>query len=147
MIRRLTSADRAAWLALREALYPECPPGMHALEMDKLLEGGEETVAFGLVESPPSVEGLIEASVRGWAEGCHSGRVGYIESWYVSPRLRGSGGGRALMQTVERWARERGCRELASDTDLENVRSLGAHRRLGFEVSGRLITFRKVLDG
>lgn len=147
MIRRLTSADRPAWLELRRQLYPECPAGMHALEMDALLGGGDDTVVFGLIASPPAIEGLIEASVRGWAEACHSGRVGYIESWYVAPRLRGSGGGRALMETVEQWARERGCLELASDTDLENIGSLGAHRRLGFEVSGRLITFRKSLGG
>ena len=147
MIRRLTAADRPAWLALRRALYPGCPDSMHELEMGALLEGGEDTVVFGLLAAPPAIEGMIEASVRRWAEACHSGRVGYIESWYVAPHLRGSGGGRALMGAVEDWARGRGCLELASDTDLENIGSLGAHRSLGFEISGRLITFRKPLAG
>ena len=145
MIRRLDSTDRVAWLALRRALFPECPDEMHDLEMKALLEGGERTAVFGLVADPPAVEGYIEVSVRDWAEACHSGRVGYIESWYVAPRLRGSGGGRALMKAAEQWARERGCLELASDTDLENIGSLAAHRRLGFDVTGRLITFRKSL--
>ena len=145
MIRRIGAGDRVSWLALRRALFPECPDEMHDVEMNALLQGGDRTAVFGLVAEPPRVEGLIEVSVRDWAEACHSGRVGYIESWYVAPRLRGTGGGRALMKAAELWARERGCLELASDTDIENIASLAAHRRLGFEVTGRLITFRKSL--
>ena len=147
MIRRLTGADRAPWLALRQALWPECPAEMHDLEMDALLAEGNATAVFGLIVDPPVIEGFVEASVRDWAEACHSGRVGYIEGWYVAPRLRRTGGGRALMEAAERWALEQGCLELASDTDLENIRSLGAHRRLGFEVVGRLVHFRKSLTG
>ncbi len=58
---------------------------------------------------------------------------------------RRRGVGRALCEAFEAWARDRGCRELASDTWPENAASIAAHRRLGFEEVDRVVTFRKPL--
>jgi aminoglycoside 6'-N-acetyltransferase I len=46
---------------------------------------------------------------------------------------------------AERWARERGYREMASDTQLGNRIGERAHRRLGFAEVERAIHFRKDL--
>ena len=46
---------------------------------------------------------------------------------------------------AERWGRSRGCRELGSDTALQNAASAAAHRALGFEEVGRLVAFRRAL--
>lgn len=54
--------------------------------------------------------------------------------------------GRALIHEVERWARERGHRELGSDVELDNVVSLDAHEALGFEPVQRVQFFRKPLN-
>lgn len=55
------------------------------------------------------------------------------------------GAGRALVAAAEVWAREQGCREFASDTELENTESAAAHRALGFDDAGAIRCFRKVL--
>ena len=90
--------------------------------------------------------GFIEASLRSdYVNGTSSSPVGFIEGLYVVERARGRGVGRALVQAAERWAREHGCREMASDVLLENESGHAAHRALGFEETDRVVYFRKNL--
>lgn len=49
------------------------------------------------------------------------------------------------MEHAERWARERGFIELASDTTIENAESLAVHASCGFEETERLVKLRKSL--
>ena len=58
---------------------------------------------------------------------------------------RGLGVGRALITAAERWAADRGYRELASDTQWDNDASVAAHQALGFEPAGVIRCFRKRL--
>jgi aminoglycoside 6'-N-acetyltransferase I len=71
--------------------------------------------------------------------------VGYLEGWYVIPCHREKGVGAALVETAERWARSRGCIEMASNATLENIVSLQAHGRLGYREVEKLICFLKQL--
>lgn len=89
--------------------------------------------------------GFAEVGERSHADSCETHPVAYLEGWYVVPDRRGQGVGRALVEAVEAWARERGLRELASDTELENTGSQRAHGRLGFAEVGRVVQFRKLL--
>ena len=61
-----------------------------------------------------------------------------------SPRTPG-GVGRALVECAERWVREQGCTELASDTWLDSEASQRAHEALGFELVDRCVNYRKSL--
>ena len=90
--------------------------------------------------------GLAEASLRSYADGCESAPAAYLEAWYVDPDVRGRGIGHALVTIVEDWARAQGCRELASDADIDNIASQAAHARLGFSEIGRAVQFCKVLE-
>jgi aminoglycoside 6'-N-acetyltransferase I len=54
--------------------------------------------------------------------------------------------GRALVAAAEAWARAQGCREMASDTHLDNAVSRHAHARLGYAEMEHLVHFRKPLD-
>ena len=53
-----------------------------------------------------------------------------------SHRRRGVGA--QLIAAAENWAREQGCTEMASDTQLDNTQSLQAHLRLGYEIAERV---------
>jgi aminoglycoside 6'-N-acetyltransferase I len=146
-IRTGGRADRDAWLRLREALWPAAP-GEHAAEIDRLLRDAAEAAwpqAALLAEVKGHAVGLAEVSVRPVAEGCASQRVGYLEGWYVEPACRRRGVGRALVAAFEDWARARGCRELASDTEHDNELSCRAHLALGFEDAGLVRCFRRSL--
>jgi aminoglycoside 6'-N-acetyltransferase I len=89
---------------------------------------------------------MLELELRSVAEGCDGSPVPYVEAWYVAPEMRRRGAGRALIEAAREWARERGYRELASDTELSNEVSARAHQALGFEEVERAIHFRLALD-
>jgi len=45
----------------------------------------------------------------------------------------------------EIWSKEIGCKEFASDCELENLASFKFHMAMGFEEANRIICFRKML--
>ena len=55
--------------------------------MDQLSD--DESYAVFVSEGPYGLDGFLEVSIRPQAEKCHSGRVGYIEGWYVAPEAAG----------------------------------------------------------
>jgi aminoglycoside 6'-N-acetyltransferase I len=89
--------------------------------------------------------GFIHVGTRSYAEGATESPVAFVEEWFVDRDLRRGGHGRALMRAAERWARERGHHQLASDTPLRNRRSQRAHARIGFRVAEKLVSFLKEL--
>ncbi|MCA1828150.1 MAG: GNAT family N-acetyltransferase [Myxococcales bacterium] len=127
---------------MRLALWPDSEPH----EVDDFLAGrAREPLAVLVAEEGGSLLGFAELSIRNIAEGCTTGRVGYLEGWYVEPSARRRGIGRALVAAAEDWARAEGCSEFASDTEIDNEASAAAHAALGFEEVERIRCFRKVL--
>ena len=148
-IRHVQPPDRAEWLRLLAALYPEYPEAEHAPAVDAFLTGAPhpelQPAAVFVAERPGGgLAGFLELSVRNYAEGCTSWTP-YVESWYVDPDVRGQGVGRSLMRAAEAWARGHGYSELASDALLENEASHRAHRALGFSMVETTVHFRKEL--
>jgi aminoglycoside 6'-N-acetyltransferase I len=104
-----------------------------------------EAVLVAEDQASSALIGLAEVSRRTYAEGCETSPVGFLEGWYVVPERRRQGIGRALVDAAEVWARELGCRELASDALVDNRVSAEAHRALGFEEVEVIRCFRKEL--
>jgi GNAT superfamily N-acetyltransferase len=97
MIRRLSREDWPEWRRMRAALWPDCLPEMHELEMTEQSAASDGAV-FVHQRPDSSLGGFIELSIRDRVDGSFSPRVGYIEGWYVDPDLRGSGIGRQLVE-------------------------------------------------
>ena len=101
---------------------------------------GAGVIALACVDR--EVVGFAEVSIRGdHVEGTKDSPVPYLEGWYVAPHHRGRGVGRALLGFVEKWARTKGYRELASDAEIANRKSIRAHAKLGFTEVGRTVHF------
>jgi aminoglycoside 6'-N-acetyltransferase I len=148
-IRTMQTGDRDEWLRLLHALYPDSVESDHSPSVDAFLSrtGHDELLpseVFACERDGGGLGGFLELSVRNYAEAC-TGETPYVESWYVDSDLRGRGAGRLLLQAAEQWARERGYRELASDTEVSNEASQHAHAALGFEAVERAVHFRKPL--
>jgi aminoglycoside 6'-N-acetyltransferase I len=128
-------------------LWPDGSLAEHSAEADRFFEGVSREPAAVLVAEHPfqGLVGFAEVSIRSFAEGCTTDRVGYLEGWYVLPDHRRRGTGRALVKAAESWARSRGCTEFASDAEADNELSALAHRGLGFADVGLVRCFRKDL--
>lgn len=146
-VRPAKPSDAAAWLQLRHALWPEGSEGEHREAIDRFFVGdAREPLVVLLAENGAGCPiGLAELSIRAHAEGCRGDRVAYLEGWFVAPKARGRGVGRALIVAAEEWGRSRGCREFASDSQADNEVSGAAHRALGFAEVGLVRCFRKDL--
>lgn len=146
LIRPVEPTDSAAWERMRQALWPSAD-GEHAAEITSFFEGDRSNPAEVLlaVDESGQAVGFVELSIRDYAEGCSSGRVAYLEGWYVEPGMRRRGIGSALVRAAEEWGRSRGCSEMGSDTEIENTISAAAHQSLGFTEVERIVCFRKSL--
>ena len=136
---------------MRTALWPHAL-AEHAPAIDAFLAGRARDLDEVLVhdddddhDGAGAAIGFIELRIRNYAEGSNGTAVPFIEGWYVEPAHRSRGIGAALVAGAERWAKELGFSELASDTDLENTGSIAAHRALGFEETDRIVCFLKKL--
>ena len=149
-IRRAQKSDRDPLLQMREALWPDAPPGDHARELDLTL-AGKAPVTLPLIllvaeASDGTLVGFLEADLRSHADGCDALQpVGYVEGWYVVENYRNRGVARKLLAAAEDWARSHGCIEMASDTWIDNEVSQRVHESLGYEVVDRCVHYRKTL--
>ena len=138
--------DAEAWLAMRNALWPEHSEKYHPSEIAKFLAGKlKMPLAVLLAEEHSEILGFVELAIRPYAEGCDTDRVGFLEGWYVVPEARRRGIGRALVAAAENWARAQGCTEFASNALADNELSAIAHHALGFEEVEAIRCFRKDL--
>jgi aminoglycoside 6'-N-acetyltransferase I len=146
-IRHVMPSDREAWVRMRVALWPEDAVAEHDAEAARFLQGVSRNPIAVLVADgwPAGLIGFAEISIRSYAEGCATDRVGFLEGWFVVPEHRRRGIGGALVRAAERWALAQGCREFASDALADNDESALAHRALGFTEVGMIRCFRKDL--
>jgi aminoglycoside 6'-N-acetyltransferase I len=148
-IRLLQEHDEPEWMRLRFALWPHYTLAEMRDEMASLRGDLDNQPVFVAAAPDVGLCGLMEVSIHTSAPGCTTDRIGFLEAWYVDPAWRKQGIGRRLVEVAERWARSRGCREMASDTDQGYPLSPTAHTRLGYTIVARMETgeifFRKDL--
>ncbi len=141
----LYQAGREA-LPLLTKLALELWPAHTAAELTKelspLLES--EEAAFFIAANGSGPVGFAQCQLRrDYVEGAQSSPVGYLEGIYIRPPYRGQGWARALLRECEGWAASKGCREFASDCELDNLASQAFHLHAGFAEAGRVVCFIK----
>jgi aminoglycoside 6'-N-acetyltransferase I len=150
VIRKAELRDCAELASMCHCLWPDSEAQEHALEVAPILAGkvpGNLPLVFFVAEhSDGHIQGFIEVGLRSHADGCDPSRpVGFVEGWYVAPGYRHKKVGAQLLAKAEEWARNEGCREMASDTWLDNIDSQYVHTALGFELVDRCIHYKKRL--
>ena len=143
-IRPVQATDRDEWLRMRLNLW-DGSVAENVREIDTFFASPQDGVTFVVERPDGGLCGFIEISLRSYAEGYRTSPVPYVEGWYVDEDVRRNQVGRRLIQKAEGWARHRGFREIASDTQLDNAVSIQAHHALGYEEVERIVCFRKAL--
>lgn len=140
-VRRAAAADLPAWDAMRVALWPDADDTPEQLLAQLQRDDAGVWLASG---DTGEAVGFAEATIRrDYVNGTRTSPVGFLEGLYVHPAWRRTGVGRALVDAIAQWTRERGCSELASDALIDNIESHAAHVAYGFEETERVVYFRK----
>jgi aminoglycoside 6'-N-acetyltransferase I len=144
IVRPVRESDFQEWFRLRRMLWDELSEEEHRDEMFDIFEHTDSQLVL-VAEREGRLVGFLEASIRPFVEDCHTDHVGYLEGWFVEREFRRYGIGRDLVRGAERWARKKGCIEMASDAEVGNDLSLEAHLKLGYAETSRLVHLRKDL--
>jgi putative acetyltransferase len=114
----------AALDAYQDSLYP--PESRHALDLESLKQAN---VLF-----------LVARDDEGRAVGCGAvvlhAAYGEIKRMYVTPRCRGQGVARGLLEALESASAMAGCRLLKLETGPFQPEALGLYASLGYERRG-----------
>ena len=143
-IRKALFSDAATVAALAQQLWPHHEAAQLQEEFEPLLEDANAAVFLAFSDDMPV--GFAQCQLRhDYVEGTASSPVGYLEGIFVAPAYQKQGIARALLASCEKWAKEQGCSEFASDCELSNTNSLRFHLSMGFEEANRIICFTKKL--
>lgn len=141
MIRKANISDLPALTELALKLWPDNDPEDLGTELTEIMKCDE--AAFFLAEGGT---GFAQCQLRhDYVEGTDSSPVGYLEGIFVEESHRHRGLAKQLLAACEDWAREQGCREFASDCELDNAGSLAFHLSMGFAEANRIICLTKKL--
>ena len=146
MIRLAKTEDVPDWSRMRFALWPEGSMEEHKAEAAEMLINEAKGVTFICEREGGGLQGFVEVSIRAYAEGCSTDRIGYIEGWYVDEDMRLQGVGRKLIEAAEARAISQGCIEMGPDVLLDNLMSQKAHEQLSYAEVERVVCFKKFLS-
>lgn len=144
MIEKAKKSDVNTLASLACQLWPEHSEREMQVEFAEIL--AKPDAAIFLAWEGETVVGFAQCQLRrDYVEGTASSPVGYLEGIFVEESHRGKGYARMLLAACEQWAKAQGCREFASDCELDNLQSLHFHMRVGFAEANRIICFTKKL--
>ncbi len=142
--RRMSAEETAIAAELACELWPDHSPEEMTEEFEALLSTDDAAVFLYTKNGKPA--GFAQCQLRhDYVEGTGTSPVGYLEGVYVKEAYRKQGIGRELVSACERWAKEQGCTEFASDCELMNETGQAFHRAIGFEEANRIVAYvRKI---
>lgn len=144
-IRAMRADEMPVWGALRTRLWPDCLAEDNQIDFAAFTSSEGALKIVFLAFAGDAAIGFAEISERNIAGGCGNDPVAYLEGWYVEPEFQGQNVGGSLIAASADWALKQEYEYLASDVELDNSASQGAHLALGFEETGRVVTYRKRL--
>ena len=144
MIKRAEIEDAGALAGLAIPMWTDHDPDGLAEEFRELIKNEDAACFLKYVDGMPVA--FAQCQLRhDYVEGTASSPVGYLEGLFVTEAYRQKGYAAELLSECEKWAKEKGCSEFASDCELDNADSLRFHLAMGFEEANRIICFKKEL--
>lgn len=125
-------------------LWPECGFDEEKQNWQFLIDNSNHFVK--LAKKNEAFVGFVHASIRHeYVEGSNADKIAYLEAIYTRPQYRNIGVAGQLLVDVEKWAKSRGLRQIASDTEISNATGQLFHKRYGFAEINRMVCFIKNL--
>lgn len=107
-------------------------------EFDECISKENDIVFITMVDG--CAVGFAQCGLRrDYVEGTNSSSMGYLEGIFIKEEYRKRGLARDMLEACQKWAKEQGCAEFASDCELDNEDSLKFHMKMGFVEANRII--------
>lgn len=142
MIKQATDTDSITLAELAVQMWNSHTVSELEADFSKIISSETAVCFIKYLENKPI--GFAQCGLRSdYVEGTESSPVGYLEGVFVIEKYRNKGYAKELLITCEKWAKDKGCNEFASDCELDNTNSFKFHMAMGFEEANRVICFRK----
>ncbi len=142
MIRTATLADCKTLAEMAVQMWSESSVAELESDFSEIINSDASVCFIKFSDNLPI--GFAQCSLRNdYVEGTSTSPVGYLEGVFIKKEYRNKGFGKQLVESCEKWARDIGCSEFASDCELTNTESLKFHLSMGFTEENRIICFRK----
>ena len=113
-------------------------------EFSEIMTGGKSQFFLKYENDLPI--GFAQCQLRyDYVEGTKTTPVGYLEGIFIKEGYRNRGYAKELLIECEAWARSKGCKEFASDCEIDNTDSFYFHKAMNFNEANRIICFTKTL--
>ena len=143
VIRKAVPADAGTLSLLASQMWEHDPSELEPEFIN--LTANDEAACFLAFDGTAAV-GFAQCQLRhDYVEGCETSPVAFLEGIYVDEAHRRDGIAGMLLSACEEWARSIGCKEFASDCELDNHASHAWHIQAGFTEMNRTIWFAKQL--
>lgn len=140
--RKATNADSVAIALLAVKMWTSHTAEDLSDDFSSLIKSDNNAVFLLVVDG--NTEGFAQCGLRhDYVEGTSSSPVGYLEGIFVRDEYRKQGYAKQLLNYCEKWAKEKGCSEFASDCEIGNEISRQFHKHLGFDEANRIVCFTK----
>ncbi len=127
---------------------------LFALEPDFPVDAGKQRRGLALLLEDRLRRAVLVATVDGAVVGMVTGQLVVstaegaasvlVEDMVVASRHRGGGVGRALLESLEAWARSRGATRLTLVADRHNAAALGFYDRMGWTATRLVARHRRL---
>lgn len=142
MIRKATKEDVICIAEMAIIMWDSCSAEELAEEFEVVLGNEECAIYLYCIDNMPI--GFAQCGLRhDYVEGTESSPAGYLEGIFIREEYRKNGYAKDLLVECEKWAKEKGCSEFASDCELDNEVSFAFHMNMGFTEANRIICFTK----
>lgn len=142
MIKTAADTDIRVLAELAVQMWDESPIAELEKSFSKIVSSETAICFIKYADGIPI--GFAQCSLRNdYVEGTDSSPVGYLEGVFVKEEYRNKGHAKELLLACQKWAKDMGCSEFASDCELTNINSLKFHLAMGFDEANRIICFRK----
>ena len=144
MIRKATNGDSRVLAEMAIQMWDSHTIDELETEFGETLD--DEQAAFFIKFVNNISVGFAQCGLRtDYVEGTESSPVGYLEGIFVKEDYRNNGYAKEMLLACEKWAKDMGCTEFASDCELDNIGSLKFHIAMGFVEANRIICFKKII--
>ena len=114
-------------------------------EFKEIIHNDNAAVFIKYVDEDPI--GFAQCQLRfDYVESTETSPVGYLEGIFILEEYRHKGYAKELLNTCEKWAKDKNCLEFASDCELDNYNSYKFHMAVGFTEANRIICFKKHIE-